>query len=1315
MIQKVEIVRADEMSLSVGGFTLTYTGDEEGTIDEVGTNSWSSADGGPVYVVSLPYGTEIRSFDRDTDILSLVNVHMSSFSEGQVTAINRYVQEPSRYMSNAGFKGRNNNSYKPIYDSITWNEGYSLPLQDVTGFVLSGLRRSDWKYNLVFVQIEAGENLNYHYSVSSNIDWADRADSLLAPYLKVTGRSDNRITYTDSQTYEISNYKDQPIRLKEVVIDGKTVALSDEASQKVDTSECPNLKGRAVTISQSGKVFRVTVEAMTGYARGDVAIRFVFDETTPLYTPSVSVNNKRFGSYGLPAFENTANSTLWTIDLKPDRLYECLAVKDGEGHVYVPEDNSVTIEVTKPDTALTIEFSKIVAVCDIHDQAELTAFMLRAQDTESVGTLACDIALDGFERVQTFYGILDGNGHTLTVSDGFWGLINENEGIIRNLTIDSEDKLVNPSSLFCYSNRGSINNCRNKASVVFRGEHAVGGYGGICNTNTGSISKCINTGSISNEGDGQCCFNNVGGICVQNEGTIEDCYNSGNIYVHEGSGMMSRRIGGIAAVNQGKGIIRYCYNLGLLRKMNPWVEPTGWDYMVYTWISEGSNMAPIVGKNTAGETAVSESYYIDSLVTLAEDGLVTVPLSDDYLTSAGTFGRNVKEAAGMGSIKTYPFIERFVLEEGNQTFAEGSYYLYYDAEHDHFIAVKHSEDVVVSGDIIINAEHPSDLVAKGRSYRGLMPGNGMGEGMVDDPTYGNGYLEKDIYLVEVPADAKTVAFSRTGEILDSTCGMNNLYGFFYDTSSAVLRGTKYIDSTTQDVVLDQVSERWPEAYDAINAVFGRPLGSMYGGEAPSQNDDITVTFRLIGSTLSESGDYDVGEGRLDAKYINWLETRSVEMRKGDTVGDLLAKVLEEEGMKQTGLSSNYIASMTAPAVLGGYDLGEFDNGKYAGWMYLVNGSHPGVALNNYYLKDGDAVIWHFINDYRYESSDWFADEDYPNLGDETTWDPWEKVPDLPAEYFAGNKIIKVAGQDRFATAAAIAKEAFPEAPDEIIVVTGENFPDALAANAYAGAKNGAVILTMNAKLPSDIKALLTETWSGQVKSATIIGGTVSQRVRADLRACGIENISDTLTKGADRYATAELICKEGLENGLFSTDTLVLAKGSKAADALSISSWSYAYKLPILLTADDKSMTEETQKLVREFDHVIILGGCTTADRLVDLGIASENIVNLTGNTRYETSVLISDYLMTNYGGSMDGAVFAMGADKNFPDSLAGGMLAGRSVSPILLVSADTDSEASYQYAADKIKDISTSVKLYALGAAAFDNTVISRLEKAIN
>lgn len=44
-------------------------------------------------------------------------------------------------------------------------------------------------------------------------------------------------------------------------------------------------------------------------------------------------------------------------------------------------------------------------------------------------------------------------------------------------------------------------------------------------------------------------------------------------------------------------------------------------------------------------------------------------------------------------------------------------------------------------------------------------------------------------------------------------------------------------------------------------------------------------------------------------------------------------------------------------------LGEFDYTMGSGWMYAVNGSYPGRAMSNYYLKDGDTLYLRFTLSY----------------------------------------------------------------------------------------------------------------------------------------------------------------------------------------------------------------------------------------------------------------------------------------------------------------------------------------------------------------
>lgn len=127
--------------------------------------------------------------------------------------------------------------------------------------------------------------------------------------------------------------------------------------------------------------------------------------------------------------------------------------------------------------------------------------------------------------------------------------------------------------------------------------------------------------------------------------------------------------------------------------------------------------------------------------------------------------------------------------------------------------------------------------------------------------------------------------------------------------------------------------------------------------------EITVSFRLIGDTFHGEGVTGHGE------YVTWIPTTLYTVEAGATVGDVFLTAIEEHGMKQKGAASGYVEAVRAPAVLGGYWLGEFDNGSNSGWMYTINGDHPGVGLTNRTLKDGDEVVWHYVDDYVLEERD----------------------------------------------------------------------------------------------------------------------------------------------------------------------------------------------------------------------------------------------------------------------------------------------------------------------------------------------------------
>ena len=201
----------------------------------------------------------------------------------------------------------------------------------------------------------------------------------------------------------------------------------------------------------------------------------------------------------------------------------------------------------------------------------------------------------------------------------------------------------------------------------------------------------------------------------------------------------------------------------------------------------------------------------------------------------------------------------------------------------------------------------------------------------------------------------------------------------------------------------------------------------------------------------------------------------------------------------------------------------------------------------------------------------------------------------PTEIELTNKAqVVIKGDNRWATAAKVAAKYYPYGADTAVLVTGTDFPDALAANAFAGALtqvdegDGApILLSRRTDLPDEIKTLLTDTWKGSVKKVYIVGGGFSDQVIKDLEDCGVEFINKTLTRGNNRYETAELIVKKCLAQNLATTDTVILTKGNTPADALSVSSWSFSKHIPVLLVKSDGTMTDETKKLVSKFKNVI--------------------------------------------------------------------------------------------------------------------------------
>ena len=191
---------------------------------------------------------------------------------------------------------------------------------------------------------------------------------------------------------------------------------------------------------------------------------------------------------------------------------------------------------------------------------------------------------------------------------------------------------------------------------------------------------------------------------------------------------------------------------------------------------------------------------------------------------------------------------------------------------------------------------------------------------------------------------------------------------------------------------------WLKTYYKVQVTAESPeegSGSGGSGSSGGSSNSIAVSFRLIGATAStDDVDLSLGSaGYYGSEYVTWMQTKSYRLGKDATVYDLLRSALVSVGLEAEGLEDDYISGIEAPSVLGGEMLMELSNGQYAGWMFAINGKHKSTSIRQQALKDGDSVVLHYVNDYRYEISDWFGDASYPSLGDGTYYDAWLKAAD----------------------------------------------------------------------------------------------------------------------------------------------------------------------------------------------------------------------------------------------------------------------------------------------------------------------------------
>ena len=247
---------------------------------------------------------------------------------------------------------------------------------------------------------------------------------------------------------------------------------------------------------------------------------------------------------------------------------------------------------------------------------------------------------------------------------------------------------------------------------------------------------------------------------------------------------------------------------------------------------------------------------------------------------------------------------------------------------------------------------------------------------------------------------------------------------------------------------------------------------------------------------------------------------------------------------------------------------------------------------------------------------------------------------------------RLAGQTRYDTAVAISKAGW-NAASTVVIATGADFPDALAGGPLAYQENAPILLTKGDSLHPATAAEIRRLKPGKailLGSGGALSATVEMQVRqlvADVERIG----------GKNRYDTAALIAEKIPGN------RAVVSSGQNFPDVLSISPYAAKNGIPILLTRTG-TLPVETKSAVSGKTSTIVTGGTGAISDAVMAQLPGAKRYG--GTSRYDTGKLINQ----NFPMGKQKAFIATGT--NFPDALAGSVLAAKKDAPILLTAANS-------------------------------------------
>lgn len=266
---------------------------------------------------------------------------------------------------------------------------------------------------------------------------------------------------------------------------------------------------------------------------------------------------------------------------------------------------------------------------------------------------------------------------------------------------------------------------------------------------------------------------------------------------------------------------------------------------------------------------------------------------------------------------------------------------------------------------------------------------------------------------------------------------------------------------------------------------------------------------------------------------------------------------------------------------------------------------------------------------------------------------------------AQGSVTRIGEADRYATAASVATKNWTTS-DNVVLVSGEGYADAVSASALAKKLNAPILLTTKGVLGSDAKAALATL---KAKNVYVVGGeaSVASTVRTELKA----TYSLVELGGNNRYETNAAVAQKLVDLGV-DPSSVVMVGGEGFADALSVAPIAATKGQILLLGMNDANYMKPVLDFVAKNKSKVTVVG--TKNVISDSILSTVNGTRVDGGKdRWDTNqkVLAAFKDVVKYDKLYVASASYNAQDDGYADALVASALAGKYAAPLVLVDKD--------------------------------------------